>query len=47
MIEIGAVRLFASDPIYEVLPAHLDRLDSSGIPYELIKPQPRKRPYHE
>lgn len=26
MIEIATVRLFSDDPIYEVLPAHLERL---------------------
>lgn len=36
MVEIGPVRLVADDPIYEVLPAHLELLDTLGISYELI-----------
>ena len=43
MIEIGPVRLVAKDPICEVLPAHLELLDSKGIPYEIInRNSPRK-----
>ena len=36
MIEIAPVRLIASDPIYEVLPAHLELLDERGFTYELV-----------
>ena len=40
MIEVAPVRLVASDPIYEVLPAHLELLNARGIAYEVIRPQP-------
>jgi len=40
MIEIAPVRLVAKDPIYEVLPAHLELLNSHGFAYEIVKPQP-------
>ena len=36
MIEIAPVRLIAPDPIYEVLPAHLELLDERGLTYELV-----------
>jgi hypothetical protein len=38
MIEIGPVRLVASDPIYEVLPAHLELLNARGFSYQVLKP---------
>jgi hypothetical protein len=38
MIEIGEVRLIANDPIYEVLPAHLDLLNIRGFSYEIVLP---------
>ena len=38
MIEIAPVRLVAHDPIYEVLPAHLDVLNSRGFRYEVVAP---------
>ena len=38
MIEIGPVRLVASDPIYEVLPAHLELLNARGFSYQVVKP---------
>jgi hypothetical protein len=41
MIEIGPVRLIAREPIYEVLPAHLELLDARGFSYEVLRPQPR------
>jgi hypothetical protein len=40
MIEIGPVRLISGDPIYEVLPGHLELLNDRGISYELVTPQP-------
>ena len=36
MIEVAPVRLIANDPIYEVLPAHLDLLNERGIRYEVV-----------
>lgn len=36
MIEVAPVRLVAADPIYEVLPAHLDLLNARGFTYELV-----------
>ena len=47
MIEIGPIRLIAADPIYEVLPAHVELLIARGIHFEIIpkrnSPQPRRR----
>ncbi len=43
MIEIAPVRLVADDPIYEVLPAHLEVLNSRGFSYEVVTPQPGRR----
>jgi hypothetical protein len=37
MIEVAPVRLVADDPIYEVLPAHLELLDARGFTYEVIQ----------
>jgi hypothetical protein len=39
MIEIAPVRLVADDPIYEVLPAHLEVLSSRGFTYEVAAPE--------
>ncbi len=39
MIEIAPVRLVAPDPLYEVLPAHLDVLTARGFSYELVDQQ--------
>ncbi|MCI0699486.1 MAG: hypothetical protein L0241_00175 [Planctomycetia bacterium] len=41
MIEIGPVRLIASDPIYEVLPAHVEMLTTRGFCFELVTTRPR------
>ena len=41
MIELAPVRLVADDPIYEVLPAHLELLNARGFTYEVIQPRPR------
>lgn len=43
MIELAPVRLVANDPIYEVLPVHLELLNARGISYEVIRPQPGGR----
>jgi hypothetical protein len=39
MIEVAPVRLVASEPIYEVLPAHLELLDVRGFSYEVLRPR--------
>ena len=39
MIEGGPVRLVADDPIYEVLPIHLDILRTRGFSYEIVHPR--------
>jgi len=36
MIEVAPVRLIADDPIYEVLPAHVELLASRGFTYEIV-----------
>ena len=38
MVEIAPVRLVANDPIYEVLPAHLEMLSGRGFRYEIVRP---------
>ena len=43
MIEIAPVRLVADDPIYEVLPAHLEVLNSRGFRYEVVTSQPGRK----
>ncbi len=43
MIEIGPVRLIADDPIYEVLPAHLDLLTTRGFRYEVVQKKPNRQ----
>ena len=40
MVEVAPVRLIADDPIYEVLPAHLELLNAKGFHYEVVKPRP-------
>ncbi len=37
LIEIAPVRLIADDPIYEVLPAHLEMLAAKGFAFEVVK----------
>jgi hypothetical protein len=37
MIEIGPVRLIADDPLYEVLPAHLELLTARGYTFEVVQ----------
>lgn len=36
MIEIGPIRLIAADPIYEVLPAHVELLKAKGFNFEIL-----------
>jgi hypothetical protein len=43
MIEVGPVRMIAHDPIYEVLPAHLELLSARGFSYEVIQPRPPRQ----
>lgn len=43
MIEIAPVRLIADDPLYEVLPAHLELLTSRGLTFEVVQPMRRRR----
>jgi hypothetical protein len=38
MVEIAPVRLVADDPIYEVLPIHLEVLSTRGFSYEVVRP---------
>ena len=35
-------RLVANDPIYEVLPAHLEMLTARGFTYEIVRPAPTR-----
>ena len=43
MIEIGPVRLIRDDPLYEVLPAHLELLTAKGFAYEVVPMRPPRR----
>lgn len=42
MVEVAPVRLIADDPIYEVLPVHLEVLTSRGFEYEVIATRPQR-----
>jgi hypothetical protein len=42
MIELAPVRLIADDPIYEVLPAHLELLAARGFNYEVCPSRPKR-----
>jgi hypothetical protein len=42
MIEVAPVRLIRDDPIFEVLPAHLDVLSARGFTYETVRLQSRR-----
>lgn len=42
MIEVAPVRLVADDPLYEVLPAHLEVLTARGFSYEVVKSRPQR-----
>ncbi|MEX0716750.1 MAG: hypothetical protein WD066_09190 [Planctomycetaceae bacterium] len=49
MIQVAPVRLIADDPLYEVLPAHLDALTALGFSYEVVarsRPQREKKRRH-
>ncbi len=41
MIEVAPVRLIGDDPVYEVLPAHLELLTALGFTYEVLPVRPR------
>ena len=38
MIQVGPVRLVSAEPIYEVLPAHLELLNTLHITYDVVNP---------
>jgi hypothetical protein len=42
MIEVAPVRLIGNDPLYEVLPAHLDMLTARGFHYEVVPAKPQR-----
>jgi len=42
MIEVAPVRLVADDPVYEVLPAHLEVLTARGFTHEVVPARPRR-----
>jgi hypothetical protein len=42
MIDIGPVTLIAPDPVYVVLPAHMEMLTKRGYPFELVTTRPRR-----
>jgi hypothetical protein len=42
MIEVAPVRLIADDPLYEVLPAHLEVLTAGGFTYEVVPARARR-----
>ena len=39
MIEVAPVRLIGDDPVYEVLPVHLEVLTARGFTYEVVPTQ--------
>jgi hypothetical protein len=43
MIEIAPVRLVGADPVYEVLPAHVELLAAQGFAYEVVQPVPARK----
>lgn len=43
MIEVAPVRLIQDDPVYEVLPAHLELLTARGFKYEVLPARPRRK----
>ena len=43
MIEIAPVRLVSNDPVYEVLPAHLEMLNARGFSYEVVTSRPGRK----
>jgi len=42
MIEVAPVRLVADDPIYEILPVHLEVLTARGFNYEIVQFRPTR-----
>jgi hypothetical protein len=42
MIEVAPVRLIRDDPVYEVLPAHLEALTARGFNYEVVSVRSRR-----
>ena len=36
MIAVAPVRLVSAEPVYKVLPAHLELLNSQGVPYDIV-----------
>ena len=48
MIEVAPLRLIQDDPLYEVLPGHLEALNARGFTYEVIpvRPRPKERRRH-
>jgi hypothetical protein len=42
MIEVGPVRLIADDPLYEVLPAHVELLTARGFTFEVVSLRQRR-----
>jgi hypothetical protein len=42
MIEVGPIRLIAPDPVYEVLPAHVELLTARGFEFEIVTTRPRR-----
>ena len=45
MIEVAPVRLIRDDPVYEVLPAHLEALTACGFTYQVVPVRPRRREF--
>jgi hypothetical protein len=45
MIEVAPVRLIRDDPVYEVLPPHLEVLTARGFAYEVVSVLPRHREF--
>jgi len=37
MIEVGPIHLVADDPIYYVLPAHVEMLNAKRFDYDVVK----------
>jgi hypothetical protein len=42
MIAVAPVRLIRDDPVYEVLPAHLEVLAARGFSFEVVPEQTRR-----
>jgi len=46
MIEVAPVRLIGDDPVYQVLPAHMELLSARGFAYEIVQPRRVDRRRH-